>query len=120
MTNAEKLLSYFRKLSEEDKKEFAKIVRPYWPDFQFPDYENPQTKKEDIKELQERMVQLCIDFLNERNLDDVEEIMFSADMLQFSREYNEWTPMTDSFIDVYGNQLDENNHVVRKKIGDYC
>ena len=120
MTNAEKLLSYFKKMSEEDKKEFAKIVRPYWPDFQFPDYVNPQTKKEDIKELQERMVQLCIDFLNERNLDDVEEIMFSADMLQFSREYNEWTPMTDSFIDVYGNQLDENNHLVRKKIGDYC
>ena len=51
MTNAEKLLSYFKKMSEEDKKEFAKIVRPYWPDFQIPDYVNPQTKKEDIKEL---------------------------------------------------------------------
>lgn len=120
MNNAERLLKYYVTLSEDEKKEFSRIVRKHWPDYKFDDFENPKTTKNDIKELQERLVQTCIDFLNERELDDVEEVSFSADMLQFSKKYNEWTPMTDSFIDVYGYQDDENGIRVRKKIGDYC
>lgn len=66
------------------------------------------------------MVQLCIDYLNENSLDDIQEVRFSADMLQYSKEYGEWTPATDSFITVYGIQKDEHGLEARKFIGEYC
>ena len=66
------------------------------------------------------MVQLCIDYMTEHGLNDIQEVRFSADMLQYSKEYGSWTSATDSFIDVYGFQKDENGIEARKIIGEYC
>ena len=110
----------FKALNEDDKKELAKKLRYEWPFFDYPNYENPVTTKENIKELQEKMVQLCIDYINENNLTDIEEIQFSADELQFSSKEGMWTPQTDSFIYIYGHQKESGSErVVRKLIGDY-
>lgn len=53
-------------------------------------------------ELQKRLVQTCIDFINENMLvhEDVKKIYqveFSADCLQESAEHGEWHPCTDSY-----------------------
>ena len=114
------LLHNFNELSDDEKREFAKVVRPYWPGFEFDNYDNPTTTIDNIKELQEKMVQLCIDYLNEHELNDVDIVDFSVDELQYSKEQKCWTPMTDSFIEVYGVQEDKNGVMVRKKIGSYC
>ena len=71
------------------------------------------------KELQEKMVQLCIDFITEYELDDIQEVRFSADMLQESKKCRKWTAATDSFIDVYGFQTDEDGLETRRIIGEY-
>lgn len=110
----------FKELSNEEKQQVIKRIRCVWPDWACEKYENPTTKIENIKELQQKMVQLCIDYMKENDLDDIQEVRFSADMLQFSKQYGEWTSMTDSFIDVYGFQNDENGTERRKIIGEYC
>lgn len=114
------LFDKYKNLSKEEKCDFAKMVKPYWPDFNFDDYEKPITKKENIIELQEKLVQLCIDYINEHNLKDIDIVDFSADSLQESSKVSGWSPMTDSFIEIYGYQEDTNKSVVRKKIGSYC
>lgn len=120
MENVKQLAESFINLSNEEKQEFVKRTREHFPDWNFDNYENPQTTKENIKELQEKMVQLCIDYLNEHGLNDVDEVRFSVDMLQESKKYGEWTPMTDSFITVCGFQENEKGIQVRKFIGEYC
>ena len=120
MENVKQLAEDFINLSNEEKQEFVKRIQAHWPDWACDNYESPTTKIEDIKELQERMVQLCIDYLIEKGLDDIQEVRFSADMLQHSKEYGEWTPATDSFITVYGFQTDEHGLEARRIIGEYC
>lgn len=120
MENVKQLAEDFINLSNEEKQEFVKRIQAHWPDWACDNYENPSTKIEDIKELQERMVQLCIDYLIEKGIDDIQEVRFSADMLQHSKEYGEWTPATDSFITVYGFQTDEHGLEARRIIGEYC
>lgn len=120
MENVKQLAEDFINLSNEEKQEFVKRIQAHWPDWACDNYENPTTKIENIKELQERMVQLCIDYLIEKGLDDIQEVRFSADMLQFSKEHGEWTPATDSFITVYGFQTDEHGLEARRIIGEYC
>ena len=119
MENVKQLAEDFINLSNEEKQEFVKRIRAHWPDWKCKKYENPKTTIENVKELQERMVQLCIDFIKEYELDDLDEVKFSADMLQESSKYGEWTPATDSFIDVYGFQKDEHGLMARKIIGEY-
>ena len=84
------------------------------------DYENPVTTHNDIRDLQERLVQTCIDFIRERNLTDIYEVGFSADGLEGNAlEFGEWVPGIDSYISVAGLQKDENvNWRVRKLIGE--
>lgn len=57
-------------------------------------------------ELQKRLVQTCIDFINEhKNDEQVNEIQlveFNADCLQESAKYGEWHPSTDSYCGMYG------------------
>ena len=70
-----------------------------------PNYEIPVTQKNDIKELQEQLVQTCIDFIKERNLTDIDGVRFNVDGLTNDAiEYGEWTPAMDSYIGVEGLQ----------------
>ena len=120
MEKVKQLAEEYIKLSNEEKQKFVKRILTHWPDWECDDYVNPTTKKEHIKELQKKMVQLCIDYMTEHDLDDIQEVCFSADMLQFSKKYGEWTPATDSFITVYGFQTDEHGLETRRIIGEYC
>lgn len=92
-----------------------------------PKYENPVTTTDDIKELQKKLVQTCIDFIKEKNLTDIDAVRFNVDGLEDSIEFGEWTPGMDSYIGVEGLQ-DESypdrfgesySYRVRKFIGEY-
>lgn len=92
-----------------------------------PKYENPVTTTEDIKELQQRLVQTCIDFVRTRNLTDVDMVRFSVDGLGDAIDFREWTAGMDSYIGVEGLQEDTYTGKsgkpytfrVRKFIGEY-
>jgi len=64
--------------------------------------EKHKLTSEEIKKLQDILVQTCIDFINENNIDDLEEVDFRVDMLQESAKYGSWQPCTDSSISGYG------------------
>lgn len=92
-----------------------------------PKYENPVTTTEDIKELQQRLVQTCIDFVRTRNLTDIDMVRFSVDGLGDAINFQEWTAGMDSYIGVEGLQEDTYTGKsgkpytfrVRKFIGEY-
>ena len=66
-----------------------------------------------IAKLQDRLVQCCIDFINENNLGDLERVDFTADGLQISSEFGKLSPATDSFIS--GSEfVEENGYLVMK------
>ena len=52
-------------------------------------YENPITNIGNIKELQQILVQTCIDYIRKNNLTDVYEVNFSVDGLEEGFEYGE-------------------------------
>lgn len=84
-----------------------------------PQYKNPVTKTQDIKDLQELLVQTVIDFIKERNLTDINEIGFTVDGLEHNAiEHGEWVPEMDSWLDVIGLQYDE-GYKTRASIGCY-
>ena len=71
-----------------------------------------------IAKLQDRLVQCCIDFINENNLGDLERVDFTADGLQISSEFGKWSPATDSFIS--GSEfVEENGYLVMKDFVKY-
>lgn len=78
-------------------------------------YENPQITEAQGKELHNRLVKTCIDFLKEYSLSDVEEVHFGADSLQASKEEGEWCPCTDSSLVLEGYR-EENGMMVRSRI----
>lgn len=93
-----------------------------------PKYINPVTTTNNIKELQERLVQTCIDFVKEKNLTDIDMVRFNVDGLTGNAiEFGEWVPTMDSYIGVEGVQ--EDTYIgksgepytfwVRKFIGEY-
>ena len=93
-----------------------------------PNYENPVTTTNDIKELQEKLVQTCIDFIKEKNLTDIDMVRFNVDGLTRNAiEFGEWVPAMDSYIGVEGLQEDTYigksgnpyTFIVRKFIGEY-
>ena len=93
-----------------------------------PNYENPVTTTNDIKELQERLVQTCIDFVKEKNLTDIDMVRFNVDGLTGNAiEFGEWVSAMDSYIGVEGLQEDTYigksgdpyTFTVRKFIGEY-
>jgi hypothetical protein len=55
--------------------------------------------------------------MREHKLTDIDEIHFSADGLNSSYEYGEWTPGTDSSIDVIGLEFEEDETPYRARIG---
>lgn len=66
-----------------------------------------QITHEQTRQLHDILVQTCIDFINENNLKDVDVVAFSADSLQESSRWNEWTPATDSFLTLEGDEYDD-------------
>lgn len=71
-------------------------------------YENPITTKDNINELHHLLVQTCLNYMKKHKLTDIDEINFSANGLSGeSYERNEWTPSTDSSIDVIGLKIEK-------------
>lgn len=95
-------------------------------------YENPITTTEKIKELQEILVQTCINYVKQHNLTDVDEVNFSVDGLEENAiNFGTWTPSMDSHISIVGLQEEDDRFwvdkkgkkhkfKVRKLIGEYC
>ena len=75
-------------------------------------YDKPTTTNSVAHKLHEKLVQTVIDFMNENNIDDVEEISFSADSLQISKQYNKWTPATDSSLRLVGYQDGKRKEII--------
>lgn len=85
-----------------------------------PTYNNPVTTIDNIKELQERLVQTTIDYIKENNLTDIYDVSFSVDGLEGNAiEFGEWTPCMDSSISVEGLQDDGDGYRSRALIGEY-
>lgn len=55
-----------------------------------------------IKELHEILMQTVVDYINNNNISDLQEIAFSADELQASAKYGKWCPETDSALTCTG------------------
>lgn len=62
-------------------------------------------------ELQKRLVQTCIDFINEHKNDEqvkeIEVVEFNVDNLQESAKNGKWLPYTDSYCSLYGATINE-------------
>ena len=63
--------------------------------------------------LQERLVQTCIDFINEYKNDEqvrqIERVDFNADGLQTSAKHGAWHPCTDSYCALQGLMVMDND-----------
>ena len=64
------------------------------------------TQKEHIKELQEILVQTCLDYINKHGLTDIYSVSFNADDLAYSAKHGKWQPATDSYIRVEGIRIE--------------
>ena len=104
--NLRNAIALYNSLSDDEKKVFGQeaIGHNY---FDLDKMVNKQTTHEQTKELQDILVQTCIDFINENELRDIDVVYFSADSLQESARCNEWTPSTDSFLALEGMEYDE-------------
>lgn len=60
------------------------------------------TTQAHINELQDLLVQTCIDYIQEHDLTDIYSVHFSVDDLQESVKYGGWQSSTDSYIGVKG------------------
>ena len=101
MGKSEKIMKQFDKLSQ-DKKD--RIVKRY--------LERLEQEAEDIekreqlladpnqnklaKELQDRLVQCCINYIRETGDTNIDRITFTVDALQESVKYGNWQACTDS------------------------
>ena len=93
-----------RMRKNEAKKFFEELMKDYSPIKEDLGLEKPEekTKIDHIKELQEILVQTCIDYINKNGLTDIWGVYFQADSLNTSAKFGEWTPATDSSIHVDG------------------
>ena len=119
-TDADRVLEEYKKLSKEDKRNFEIGLQALKPENLEP-YSNPVTTEDQLSELQDILVQVCINYININGLTDIDEITFSADSLQRSAHFGKWVPATDSYIRAVGYEETNNgeiNYFKRKKIGD--
>ena len=72
---------------------------------------NRITQIEHIKELQEILVQTCLDYINKHGLTDIYSVSFNADELAYSVKHGKWQPATDSYIKVEGIRYQ--NHILK-------
>lgn len=111
----------YEALPDEAKKVFNKETYFYKPDYD--DYKDPVTTEKDLYELLDILVQTTIDFINERNLTDIDSIGFGADGLQESADAGEWVAYTDANIYATGlgtvKAKDGHEYTVAQKIGSY-
>lgn len=106
----------YNSLSDDEKKVFCHEAVGY-DDSKLNDMENKQITHEQTKQLQDILVQTCIDYINENGLKDVDAVHFSADGLQESATHNEWTASTDSYLTLEGMEYDDSvKFMVRKFI----
>ena len=93
-----------RKRTRTCSKLLEEYLKDYSPIKDDLGIEKPEEKTtiEHIKNLQEILVQTCIDYINYNGLTDIWAVRFSADSLDESSQYGEWTPATDSSITVEG------------------
>ena len=119
-TDADRVLEEYKKLSKEDKRNFE--IGRQALNLENPEpYSNPVTTEDQLSELQDILVQVCINYININGLTDIDEITFSADSLQRSAHFGKWVPATDSYIRAVGYEETNNgetNYFKRKKIGD--
>ena len=102
-------------IKETSKKEYKEYKKHYL------EKKASKNKTTDvlIAKLQDRLIQCCIDFINENNLGDLERVDFNADGLQISSEFGKWSQPTDSFIS--GSEfVEENGYLVMKDFVKYC
>ena len=104
--NLRNAIALYNSLSDDEKKVFGQEAIGY-NYFDLDNMVNKQTTHEQTKELQDILVQACIDFINENELRDIDVVYFSADSLQESAGCNKWTPSTDSFLTLEGMEYDE-------------
>ena len=119
-TDADRVLNEYEKLSKEDKRNFEIGLQALKSENLEP-YSNPVTTEDQLSELQDILVQVCINYININGLTDIDEIAFNADSLQRSAHFGKWVPATDSYIRAVGYEEtndEKNNYCVRKKIGD--
>lgn len=117
----DKMIEEFKALSRTEQAMFNQRLRNMeWGE---KPYSNPATTESDISDLQDLLVQICIDFVNNRKLKDIEEISFSVDDLQASADEGEWVPSTDSYIRAVGYEItdaaEDNDMRERRIIGEY-
>lgn len=103
----------YKKLDDDLKRRFRFVTYDICE--KEPVFEEPKTTEEDIKDLQDILVQDVIDFLNARGLQEVDTVSFHVDGLKKSLEEERWTPSSDSSIYFYG--IDEDGR--RATIGSY-
>ena len=119
-TDADRVLEEYKKLSKEDKRNFE--IGRQALNLENPEpYSSPVTTEDQLSELQDILVQVCINYININGLTDIDEIAFNADSLQRSAHFGKWVPATDSYIRAVGYEEindGKNNYCVRKKIGD--
>ena len=119
-TDADRVLEEYKKLSKEDKRNFDIGLAASKSETLEP-YSNPVTTEDQLSELQDILVQVCINYININGLTDIDEIAFNADSLQHSAHFGKWVPTTDSYIRAVGYEKindGKNNYCIRKKIGD--
>jgi hypothetical protein len=114
------LTDIYKTITPNEERMFSNIVRKVLRKDELENYSKPITNIDNIKELQEILVQVCINYINEHNLTDIDYIGFSADGLSLSAKEGQWTPCTDSSINVEGIETDETGFTVRKSIGSWC
>lgn len=117
--NITDVLNLAKNFTPKEWAEFLHLSRKFRK-ADLPDYENPISTSNDARDLLNILVQTTINFLKERELNDVYEVSFSADGLYDSVTYGEWTPSTDASISLVGLQEDETNMRVRKSISEWC
>jgi hypothetical protein len=105
--NINKAIEIVKYFSKEEWNEFSRLSRRY-NKCELPLADNPKTTSKDALELQQLLVQTVINFINERELNDINEIDFNADSLLISAKHGYWTPATDSYLGIMGISEKEN------------
>lgn len=72
----------------------------------------------DTNDLHFLLVETIIDFIKERQLKEVEEIVFRVDSLQESVKHGSWHPSTDSSLVLYGYKVNGNKTLPSREIID--
>lgn len=101
MEKHEKIMKQFEKLSQDEKD---RIVKHYLErlEQESNDIKNREqllavpNQNKLAKELQERLVQCCIDYIKETGDTNIDRVIFTVDALQESSKYGSWQACTDS------------------------